>query len=457
MKIAVEGCCHGELPAIYKHIKQLEGQRNVKVDLLLVCGDFQALRNRSDLECMAVPDKFKALGDFHRYYTGELEAPIPTIVIGGNHEASNYMWELYHGGWLAPNIYFLGHAGCIQVNGIRIAGVSGIFKSGDFNIGHPERLPYNRSTMRSIYHARKYDIIRVSLLTSPHIFLSHDWPAGIEHHGDFNRLMRRKPYFRADSEKGELGSPPLMEVLHNLKPQWWFSAHLHVRFEAEVLHGPALPPQSVPSPAPVANPDEIAIDDLDIEESDEPPKADDSATTVPANNANMAAPLNPDEIALDDEEEDVASPPAPPPPPSRTRFLALDKCLPKREFLEIVDVPVPEGQSTDGLVFTFDPEWLAIQRAMHPLLSTTNVQPAFPSPEEAWNRVNEEFAWVQANVPKLFKDPKQWRIEEIQRFEPSAPGGDLLTGPKGQQPPFYLNQQTVAFTEMLQVGNKIVR
>lgn len=58
-----------------------------------------------------------------------------TIIIGGNHEASNYLWELYHGGWLAPNIYFLGHAGCVRVNGIRIAGASGIFKSNDFRLG----------------------------------------------------------------------------------------------------------------------------------------------------------------------------------------------------------------------------------------------------------------------------------------------------------------------------------
>ena len=41
----------------------------------------------------------------------------------------------YHGGWLAPNIYFLGHAGCIRINGIRIAGASGIFKSHDFRLG----------------------------------------------------------------------------------------------------------------------------------------------------------------------------------------------------------------------------------------------------------------------------------------------------------------------------------
>lgn len=29
-----------------------------------------------------------------RYYSGEATAPVLTIIIGGNHEASNYMWEL---------------------------------------------------------------------------------------------------------------------------------------------------------------------------------------------------------------------------------------------------------------------------------------------------------------------------------------------------------------------------
>lgn len=43
---------------------------------------------------MAVPDKYKQLGGFWRYYTGEKKAPILTLVIGGNHEASNYFWEL---------------------------------------------------------------------------------------------------------------------------------------------------------------------------------------------------------------------------------------------------------------------------------------------------------------------------------------------------------------------------
>lgn len=101
---------------------------------------------------------------FHyRYYSGQKIAPILTIVIGGNHEASNYFWELcvrpsddgdfftadgrpqltakmwvmdrYHGGWLAPNIYYLGCAGVVQFNGIRIAGASGIYKYHDYRLG----------------------------------------------------------------------------------------------------------------------------------------------------------------------------------------------------------------------------------------------------------------------------------------------------------------------------------
>jgi lariat debranching enzyme len=54
----------------------------------------QALRNPYDFESLAVPEKFRALGSFHSYYSGQKTAPILTIVIGGNHEASNYMWEL---------------------------------------------------------------------------------------------------------------------------------------------------------------------------------------------------------------------------------------------------------------------------------------------------------------------------------------------------------------------------
>jgi hypothetical protein len=56
---------------------------------------YQAIRNVADLECMAVPKKYQQIGTFHKYYSGSKEVPYPTVFIGGNHEASNYLWELY--------------------------------------------------------------------------------------------------------------------------------------------------------------------------------------------------------------------------------------------------------------------------------------------------------------------------------------------------------------------------
>ena len=37
-----------------------------------------------------------------------------------------------YGGWVAPNIYYLGNAGVVQFGGLRIAGLSGIYKSNDY-------------------------------------------------------------------------------------------------------------------------------------------------------------------------------------------------------------------------------------------------------------------------------------------------------------------------------------
>ena len=43
------GCGHGELDKIYECLAYCQEQQNVTVDLLLICGDFQAVRNEGYL------------------------------------------------------------------------------------------------------------------------------------------------------------------------------------------------------------------------------------------------------------------------------------------------------------------------------------------------------------------------------------------------------------------------
>ncbi|GAA6061599.1 hypothetical protein JCM10212_000907 [Sporobolomyces blumeae] len=319
MRIAVIGCSHGSLDDIYVSVAKCDEIARAKgepeVDLVICCGDFQAMRNTADLEMMACPPKYRALGHFHQYYSEQKRAPKLTIVIGGNHESSGYLWECYNGGWLAPDIYFLGFAGCILVDGwLRIAGASGIWKSGDWKKGHFETVPYDDRTIRSVYHIREYDVARLLQLKDRgppiDIFLSHDWPQGIEQHGDTKGLIREKPFFKDEIATNSLGSPPLHALLNTLQPSHWFSAHLHVKFAALYKHdktatrvkprrmrewGGARPEAANGQQEERligekgGNPDEIVLDEDETDEKE---------ATAGATSG------NPDEIALDDDDDD---------------------------------------------------------------------------------------------------------------------------------------------------------
>lgn len=106
-----------------------------------------AIRSPEDLDAIAVKTKYKSMNTFYKYYNSEFSAPVLTLFIGGNHEASNHLQEMYqslifstnlqsfHGGWVAPNIYYLGAAGVVNFGGLRIASISGIYKHYNYYKG----------------------------------------------------------------------------------------------------------------------------------------------------------------------------------------------------------------------------------------------------------------------------------------------------------------------------------
>ncbi|KAI5719902.1 hypothetical protein M8J76_016486 [Diaphorina citri] len=371
MKIAVEGCAHGELEKIYDTIALIEKQENLKVDLLICCGDFQSTRNEEDLACMACPPKYRDI-----YYSGEKQAPILTLFIGGNHEASGYLQELAYGGWVAPNIFYLGYAGVVNIGGLRIGGISGIQKGQDYLKGHFEKAPYTEQTKRSCYHIRNLEVFRLKQLSGKiDIMCSHDWPQGVYHFGNVAQLVKHKPYFKQEIEENRLGSSVCEEVMKQLKPSYWFSAHLHTKFSAVIPYTDG----------------------------------------------------------------------------SRTKFLALDKCLPKRRFLQILDI---EHKASEPLELKYDHEWLTVLFLTNHLLSVKSTYNYLPGPNNSNERYTftpnpDELALIANKFDSNFTVPSNF-ICTAPPYNPNQPSSN-----RNKQAHSKVHPNTTAFCEQLCIDDPL--
>jgi lariat debranching enzyme len=145
-----------------------------------------------------------------------------------------------------------------------------------------------------------------------------------------------KPFFDQEIKTNTLGSPPLLEVLNVIKPDYWFSAHLHVKFAAVFDHndghsatgGAAESGAGTSEGEKKSNPDEIEIgdeegnpdeidigdeeeinpDEINIEDDDEEtillPQPDSGESSSKSRTAPTAPEANPDEIDIGDEDFD---------------------------------------------------------------------------------------------------------------------------------------------------------
>ncbi|XP_074689597.1 lariat debranching enzyme isoform X2 [Strix aluco] len=304
------------------------------------------------------------------YYSGEKKAPVLTVFIGGNHEASNHLQELPYGGWVAPNIYYLGYAGVVRFRGVRIGGISGIFKSHDYRKGHFECPPYNQQTIRSAYHVRNIEVFKLKQLKRPiDIFMSHDWPRSIYHYGNKKQLLKMKSFFRQEVESNTLGSPAASELLQHLKPTYWFSAHLHVKFAAFMQH--------------------------ETNSKEELPKA--------------------------------------------TKFLALDKCLPHRDFLQIIDI---EHDPSAGDSLEYDAEWIAVLKATNSLVNVT--QSAWNMPEKNGLHAKWDYSATEEAIKEVLEELNH-NLKIPCNFTLTAACYDPSKPQKHVEPVHTINPQTTEF------------
>lgn len=217
VKVAVSGCVHGEIDRLYECLEEVERNKGVKADVLLCTGDFQAVRDEKDMRSLICPEKYRKMGDFCEYFRKEKFAKTLTIIIGGNHESTRFMHKMQHGGWIAPNMYYLGRSGVIKYGSLRIAGISGIYNRHDFD--HPlPRFAKSPSDHATIYKIRRSDYTNLSQISTPDIILSHDWPQGIYNYGDTQSLLRKKRFLTESVNNGSLGNPYHMDLMQKLRP-----------------------------------------------------------------------------------------------------------------------------------------------------------------------------------------------------------------------------------------------
>ena len=180
------------------------------------------------------------------------------------------------------------------------------------------------------------------------------------------------------------GSRPSQDLLNILKPKYWFSAHLHVKFSALVRH--------------------------------------------------------PHEEGKETNE---------------TRFLALDKCLPRRNFLQILEIGPKNIKGSVKLCY--DKEWLAVLKSTNHLISTSTTDCYMPGKgyvEGRWSftPTQQELDDISQTFKDDFLIPSNFEITALPYDPQKESLRDLRSTP---HPRPEVNNQTKAFCEKMNIDDPL--
>jgi len=304
------------------------------------------------------------------------------------------------------------------------------------------------------------------------IIVSHDWPVGIEQHGNTQELIRMKPFFRQEIEQNNLGSPPNREVLDAVKPAYWFSAHLHVKFLAKVTHPPienrAQPKSDEDAPIHLV-PSQVRIKPLASPLKGSPKNAEQQGSNVPddtIDSDSKAPPLQVTSQENDNQKETIfhglesTCDGINSLTEQMTRFLALDKCLPRRKYLSILHIDVGD-RPTGNTALEFDPEWLAVLRKTHHLNSVRKGKVYLP--DDVIEISAEDIEWVDERLRQMNSKRDEADIGSTYRaistdFQPTVPFySDPMFQSRNMCPPFPQmgNPQTDFLLDLLELDHSL--
>lgn len=118
-----------------------------------------------------------------------------------------------------------------------------------------------------------------------------------------------------------------------------------------------------------------------------------------------------------------------------TKFVALDKCLPGRKFLQVVEIESEPGPYT----IQYDEEWLAITRKFNSVLPLTKRSANFGGPQLD---IKECRQWIKSRLQTRGANPFEF-VRTVPSYNPSQAVSD------GSLSGHHRNPQTEAFLQLL--------
>ncbi len=145
-------------------------------------GDAEALRSDDEVAQVPGPSKYRKLGDYAQVLDGTILVPAPLYFIAGNHEPfaaldSDGGLVAGHGRW-GPGVTYLGRAGAVMIDGLRVGFLSGIWGE---RTSDPRARPHQRTGREAGHYsaAELATALRATEQGGFDVLITHDWPAGL--------------------------------------------------------------------------------------------------------------------------------------------------------------------------------------------------------------------------------------------------------------------------------------
>lgn len=213
VRFFVAGDVHGRQNLMYDKVLEFEKNNNKCIDVVLQAGDFETIKEEKDFEHYYAPVKYHHISDISDYCKGLKNTPKLTIFTGGNHEAWGVLRKYGEGGFICPQVYYLGLHGTLNVKGIKIGGLTGVFDQEKYKTPLSQIPCYDWKYYRkNSVEALKDENIDILLL--------HEWPALNE---DYEIITEDN----VPENLKRRNATPANFLINEIKPKFVFAGHLH--------------------------------------------------------------------------------------------------------------------------------------------------------------------------------------------------------------------------------------